>query len=177
MLNAIRNSGPSGRGQVLACTLTGVNPTRRKPLEAWQREDAARLKALFESASPETQESFGATHGVGSQSLVWQYLNGYIPLNLRAAIRFARGLQCRVADFSPTLAADLPPESEPHDDAFETMVGSMPPSDAQQVLDFILYKVERTEHLMTRDQAARYSRWIERISEDLKARKAADKPS
>lgn len=81
----------------------------KKPLEAWQAEDAQRLKALWESR-PEpklSQAEFGATYALGTQGNVWQYLNGEIPLNLSAAIRFAQGLKCKVSDISPTLAADL----------------------------------------------------------------------
>lgn len=148
-----------------------MEKTKRKPLEDWQKADAARLKALYEAASPATQEKFGAKFGIGSQALVWQYLNAYIPLNLKAAVRFAKGLQCDVADFSPTLAEDLPQTQRRPADLFVDMVESMPPNDAQQVLDFIAYKFERTEHLMTQEKASSYMRWIERITEDLKKRR------
>jgi transcriptional regulator with XRE-family HTH domain len=174
MLIAARNSVPSGCIYRDASTVFPMDKTRRKPLEDWQKQDAVRLKALFEAAGPETQEKFGARFGIGSQALVWQYLNGYIPLNLRAAVRFARGLSCDVAEFSPTLAEDLPPTQRRPADLFEDIVESMPINEAQQVLDFIQYKFERSEHLMAEDKAASYSRWIARITEDLKRRREAD---
>jgi len=78
-------------------------------LEQWQIDDAARLKALFKARTRLSQEDFGAAHGIGSQGMVWQYLNARSPLNLAAAIKFARGLEIGVADFSPTLAKELEP--------------------------------------------------------------------
>jgi phage repressor protein C with HTH and peptisase S24 domain len=39
--------------------------------------------------------------------MVWQYLNGRSPLNLRVALKFARGLQVPVREFSPRLADEL----------------------------------------------------------------------
>lgn len=83
---------------------------RRKPLEEWQLEDARRLKALFERFKARTkmsQATFAVTYGIGDQTqgIVWQYLNGRIPLQLEAAVRFAHGLGCSVGDFSPTLEA------------------------------------------------------------------------
>lgn len=81
-------------------------PKRRK-IESWQAEDAARLKRLFDEKSRLSQEEFGAQFEVGSQGMVWQYLNGRSPLNLSAAIKFARGLGVNVSDFSPALALQL----------------------------------------------------------------------
>lgn len=177
MLNAVRNSTPSGFTDRAASTLRAMQKSRRKPLEDWQKQDAARLKELYEKAGPKTQERFGARFGIGSQALVWQYLNGYIPLNLKAALKFAHGLSCDIADFSPTLAAELPESMRRPADQFTEMVDAMPANDAQQVLDFITYKFERTEHLMAAEQAARYSKWIERITADLERRKADDSPA
>jgi hypothetical protein len=37
--------------------------------------------------------------------MVWQYLNGHRPLNLQAAVKFAKGLGVQLHDFSPRLAA------------------------------------------------------------------------
>lgn len=50
---------------------------------------------------------FGATHGIGSQGMVWQYLDGHRALNTKAAAGFARGLSCQVSDFSPRLAKEI----------------------------------------------------------------------
>ena len=53
------------------------------------------------------------THGFGTQGAVSQYLLGTIPLNLDAAVRFARALKCGIEEFSPTLAAKVSHISEP----------------------------------------------------------------
>ena len=84
--------------------------TRRKPLEPWQLDEAKRLKMIFENHPGKlTQDEFAARYGLGTQGLVWQYLNGIIPLNIEAAIKFARALNCKIEDFSPSLAAVLMP--------------------------------------------------------------------
>lgn len=79
----------------------------RKALERWQVEDAKRLLGLFEAKAKMSQQKFGETYDIGSQGAVWQYLHGRIPLNLKNAMRFARGLHCGLEEISPTLAAHL----------------------------------------------------------------------
>lgn len=69
-------------------------------------EESARLLLLFKEAGF-SQEGFGAKFNIGTQGMVWQYLHAKSPLNLEAAINFARGLRCNVADFSPRLASIL----------------------------------------------------------------------
>lgn len=92
------NSPPSTLGRM--ATKGGT----RKPLEQWQLDDAARLKALFSERAGMSQEKFGQIYGIGTQGAVWQYLEGRIPLNLDSAARFAEGLKARMSDFSPTLS-------------------------------------------------------------------------
>jgi hypothetical protein len=110
------------------CTIVGALSTfrrmekKRKPrkgLEQWQKDDAKRLKALWlatvESDDKASQEAFAAQHGIGTQGAMWQFLNGYTPLNIFAAAKFARGLNCKIDAFSPTLATlarDLIPTVE-----------------------------------------------------------------
>jgi SOS-response transcriptional repressor LexA len=80
------------------------------PLSPTQLEDARRLKAIYESKKAElglTQESLAAACGWESQGSVSQYLNGKIPLNIDAAVKFARELRVSVADFSPELDREL----------------------------------------------------------------------
>jgi hypothetical protein len=88
--------------------------TKKQPdLPEWQREDAARLKRLFDAPSNKLgQLAFGQTYGVGSQGMVWQYLHAHRPLNITAAVAFAKGLDCKVEDFSPTLAQQIASASE-----------------------------------------------------------------
>jgi transcriptional regulator with XRE-family HTH domain len=72
-------------------------------LDDWQVEDANRLKALFEKQDL-SQGAFGLQFEIGTQGMVWQYLNAKRSLNLKAAKAFADGLNVRIGDFSPTLA-------------------------------------------------------------------------
>lgn len=67
------------------------------------------LRRLYEERVPTgmTQGQFGARYGIGTQGMVWQYLNGYRPLNIEAAAKFARGLRCTIQDISPEMAAAL----------------------------------------------------------------------
>lgn len=82
-------------------------------------EDAVRLRQCFDARNETTsngklisQMEFGAKYEIGSQGMVWQYLNGHRPLNIKAAVAFARGLGLKVSDFSPTLAAQIGEASE-----------------------------------------------------------------
>ena len=70
------------------------------------KQDADRLRLLYEQRVPTdmSQAKFGETYGIGSQGMVWQYLNGRAPLNYEAAAKFARGLRCTIADINPELA-------------------------------------------------------------------------
>jgi transcriptional regulator with XRE-family HTH domain len=73
-----------------------------------QLEDAARLKKIFESRKAEdrslTQESLAALCGWKTQSAVTQYLNGVVPLNLDALIKFSLALNASITEISPTLS-------------------------------------------------------------------------
>ncbi|MBP9032773.1 MAG: helix-turn-helix transcriptional regulator [Pseudomonadales bacterium] len=90
-----------------------MDEQRRAKIEPIHLEEAAKLRAIYErvNAGPNklSQLAFGQQFDIGTQGMVWQYLNGKSALNLDAALKFARGLQCEVADFSPRLAASLKP--------------------------------------------------------------------
>lgn len=83
---------------------------RKKPLSEEKLAEARALRALFQAYSKTdgalSQELFGERYGLGTQGNVWQYLNGRMPLNVEAATKFAQGLGCSVADFSPALEAE-----------------------------------------------------------------------
>lgn len=71
------------------------------------KEEARRLKDLWDAASQATrgtQAEFGEVHSIGNQSAVGQFLRGETPLSLKAAKGFAKGLGCKISDFSPRLA-------------------------------------------------------------------------
>jgi transcriptional regulator with XRE-family HTH domain len=72
-----------------------------------------KLKELFDARAGMSQQDFAERHGLGSQGMVWQYLAGYRPLNYEAAAKFARGLGCRIDDFSPEMAESLREEILP----------------------------------------------------------------
>jgi len=81
-----------------------------KPLTPEQKQDAARLAAIFEKRKAEdglTQAVLADILGYSVQSAVSQYLKARIPLNVSAAIKFAGGLRCRVADFSPSIQSEI----------------------------------------------------------------------
>lgn len=64
------------------------------------------LQKLFDAQDPKpTHAAFGKAYGIGSTSMVWQYLNNHRPLNLAVATKFAIGLRTTIDQFSPRLAA------------------------------------------------------------------------
>jgi hypothetical protein len=71
------------------------------------RQEAKRLRVLWdEKADRPTQQIFGETNEIGNQSAVGQFLRGDVPLSMNAARGFAKGLGCKIADFSPRLAKE-----------------------------------------------------------------------
>lgn len=77
-------------------------PTKR-PLTLEEQQCAERLRAVYERVKAEkkiSQAWLGEAMGI-SQSAVGQYLNGAIPLNLEAKIKFAATLGCDLADIDP----------------------------------------------------------------------------
>lgn len=78
--------------------------------KATAQNEAQALKSAFEAHARSaglSQERFGLEFDIGSQGMVWQYLNGHRPLNLSVALKFARGLNVPVETFSPRLAHEL----------------------------------------------------------------------
>jgi hypothetical protein len=79
----------------------------KKPLDPARVIEAARLKVRFRewqasrraAGQPWTQEEAAALLGFG-QSALNQYLNGDIPLNLPAAVKFGKLLGCKPGDVS-----------------------------------------------------------------------------
>ena len=72
--------------------------------------------ALFRKKAAEEQDAQGkrlsqATLadelGYATQSAVSQYLNGKVPLNVDASIRFATRFGCSVSDFSPSIQEEI----------------------------------------------------------------------
>ncbi|WP_269501075.1 helix-turn-helix domain-containing protein [Burkholderia sp. IMCC1007] len=81
--------------------------TEDKETPPWQAGEAEALAKLFEENSELSQGEFGARYGIGTQGMVWQYLNGRRPLNIAAATAFAIGLGVKIPSFSPRLAQEI----------------------------------------------------------------------
>lgn len=78
------------------------------------QEEARKLLTLWKATAARraddgagTQESFGDKYDIGNQSAVGFFVNGKTALSLKAAVGFAAGMYCRVADFSPRLSKQL----------------------------------------------------------------------
>ena len=78
----------------------------KKSQERWG-DAHVKLRELFEKRAGMSQLEFAERFGLGTQGMVWQYLSGYRPLNYEAAAKFAKGLNCRIDDFSPEMAESL----------------------------------------------------------------------
>lgn len=75
-----------------------------------RKQDAERLLRVFNEKKRElglTQEKLATLCGYAHQAVVNNYLHGRIPLNIRAAILFARHLQVSVGEFSPAMQAEI----------------------------------------------------------------------
>ncbi len=98
-----------------------------QPLSQTQQSEAAELKRLFlewqrqrkNEGKPSSQEVACEFLGFG-QSALAQYLNGRIPLNVGAGIKFAKMLGVSLGEFSPSLVAHatkVVEEIAPHSEA------------------------------------------------------------
>jgi transcriptional regulator with XRE-family HTH domain len=101
------NSIPRCIGKSAASKVLPMGKKDRKPLETWQKQDAARLEELWELKKPMSQERFAEAYGIGTQGMFYQYVHGVVPLNYDAAAKFAKGLSVNIDDISPTLASEL----------------------------------------------------------------------
>jgi hypothetical protein len=138
-------------------------------MEQWQKDDAARLKALFKKHTKLSQMQFGLTYDIGSQSAVGQYVNGLRPLNVAVAVKFARGLCVSVSAFSPTLARELAGADAM--DPIGEVVGALPEDGQRQALDFLQYLWERNGGQVASERSARYVAMIESIKADMAQRR------
>jgi hypothetical protein len=78
------------------------------------RAESAKLKVLYEASNHNlSQAAFGAEFDIGNQGAVWQCLNASgMPISLKAARGFAKGLRCDISDFSPRLAIEAAKNAE-----------------------------------------------------------------
>lgn len=85
--------------------------------QAVRHEEARKLKAIYKDRKRDnpslTQEHVADLCEWSGQSVVSQYLNGKIPLNLPALLKFSKVLGFALPDVSPRLAAQLTPSWVP----------------------------------------------------------------
>lgn len=106
----------------------GQGKSKQGVVTTENREEAHRLRNIWDAKRAAlraarkpvlSQEAFGAEFNIGNQAAVGFFLNGKTALSFKAASGFARGLGCRIADFSPRLAqlgeagaAPIPPSTD-----------------------------------------------------------------
>ena len=81
--------------------------TTRRELTEEELADTQRLQSIWKTNAPAlglTQAKASKDFGFANQSAISQYLNGYIPLNMRTAARFAALLNVPITDISPKFA-------------------------------------------------------------------------
>lgn len=67
--------------------------------------ESVRLREIWDAKNEKpSQAVFGEEYSIGSQSAVTTFLSGKTPISLKAAKGFAKGLGCKISDFSPRLA-------------------------------------------------------------------------
>jgi hypothetical protein len=99
------------------------------------RVESARLLRIYLSKKEQlaakglgTQEALGATFGVG-QGSVAHFLHGRSAISVKAALGFAKALDCKVADFSTRLARVIAATSEEDlDELIRARAGAAPKS-------------------------------------------------
>lgn len=136
----------NGRADTPAMTTT---ENRRSKVTPIHQAEAAALKRLWYAykLKPDslTQKDFGERFEIGKQAAVGNFINGRIPLSLKAAAGFAKGLGVAIEAFSPRLAgmaATLAPKPQPQDwrSAAELVARRVPdPTRREQLLNFITY--------------------------------------
>lgn len=103
---------------------------RAKPTPA-DKDAARRLKAIWMAKKPRpTQESMAEQWGEqgGTQGLIGQYLNGIIPLSLKAVLRFAQILRCapqEIRDDLPELKSHQAFADDPYAQELWTLWGKL----------------------------------------------------
>jgi hypothetical protein len=90
--------------------LGGMNEPKKSRLDEAQLADAQRLRRLWDSykaAGGLDQVDFAEEYGLKSQSNVGHYLQARQPLNIKAAIAFAKGMKIPIEAISPAIAAEI----------------------------------------------------------------------
>lgn len=84
------------------------SPERKAKVTPETLEESKKLREIWDMATNRpSQAVFAETFGIGSQTAVATFLRGTTPISKKAAMGFAAGLGCKIADFSPRLAAEI----------------------------------------------------------------------
>ena len=90
--------------------------------------EAERLFAIWERTYEDrkklglhSQGAFGATYDIGNQAAVGFFLKAKTALSKKAAKGFATGLNCKIEDFSPRIAAEIAGMTAYTEDASEIL--------------------------------------------------------
>jgi DNA-binding XRE family transcriptional regulator len=76
----------------------------RRDLTQSELEDTTRLRKIWDEKKDSlslSQQDVADAFGIANQTAISQYLNGKIPLNLEAAIKFAKILEVSIKQISP----------------------------------------------------------------------------
>jgi len=76
----------------------------RRALTSEETGDKDRLKKIWDEKKDQlhlSQQNVAKEFGITNQTAISQYLNGRIPLNLEAAIKFSKVLKVRLSEISP----------------------------------------------------------------------------
>lgn len=87
-----------------------MNEPKKSKLDEAQLADAQRLRRLWDAYKASgglDQDDFAAEYGLKSQSNVGHYLQARQPLNIKAAIAFAKGMKIPVEAISPAIASEI----------------------------------------------------------------------
>lgn len=80
---------------------------RKAKVTEEHKNESRKLKEIWLNTPDRlSQEAFGAQYNIGTQSVVTQFLNGLVPISMKAAMGFAKGLGINIEDFSPRLAKE-----------------------------------------------------------------------
>lgn len=110
--------------------MVDLTQERRGGMTDEHRDEAARVKAIWDAAETPSQELFGRTWGIGGQTAATQFLLGRTALSVKAALGFARGLSCTVDAFSPRLAAEIGHIARCADETLAARLNGSPPAKA-----------------------------------------------
>ena len=130
-----------------------------KQLSKTDATAAINLKRLWENAKAErpqlTQEAAALDMGM-TQGAINQYLNGKIPLNVEVTLKFSKLLNVSPLAIRPDLGELLHTLILTKDDFLTRMASDLPPQVTRDILEHILFKIQRADEHLAKDKLAHY---------------------